>query len=160
MELESPSSLPRSWQPDASMNALVLTRCNSKALRVFWNKDFYLRVKAACKLSRSSLIWRGRSVNSPSWNMRSMWSIFCRITLFSPHEYIASASNVSWRDIVSIEMPSCLSEILIEGFQNCLGCIAGALPFQFMSAWEVLLLTVVCKWVLGKGLCLEKWSWK
>ena len=137
------------------MNALVLTRCNSKALRVFWNKDFCLRVKVACKLSRSNLIWRGRFVNSPSQKMRSVRSTSCRISLFSPHEYIASASNISWRDIVSIETPSCLFEILTKGFRNCLGSTASALPFPFMSAWEVLLLIVVCKWVWGKRLCLE-----
>ena len=83
--------------------------------------------------------------------MRSVCSTFYRITL-SPHEYIASADNVSCRDIVSIETPSCKSEILTKGFWKW-GCTASALPFP-LSAWEVLLLIVVCHWVLEK-LCLE-----
>ena len=97
MELESPSSLLGSWLPSASINALVLTRYNSKALRIFWNKGFYLRVKAAWRLSSSNLIWKGRSVNSLSWKMRSAQSTSCRISLFPPHEYFASASNISWK---------------------------------------------------------------
>ena len=52
-------------------------------------------MKTAWRLSRSNLIWKGRSVNSLSLKMRSMRNTSCRISLFPPHEYIASASNVS-----------------------------------------------------------------
>ena len=92
--------------------------------------------------------------------MRSVRSTSCSISPFSPHEYIASANNVSWRDIVSIETPSCLSEIFAKAFQISLGCTTGALPFLFQSALEGLSSILVCNWLSIKGLVAMSSFWK